>query len=222
MSVRCSCSGAPTAISRGDKALIPCSGDDHDYCEYTHKFGSSDADDTPNAGTIKEVTVKSISMAMGIRRPGFQLLSIVPPTRSATSLATVPCLLPDQLGIYLNVYVPLIAFSLLLLLVFNLHRVATQGQYVGWVALPGWCQCLRIPRFMLFGKRIKLRLPLSEQPYEADDVEVGSTGGSGAKRTVRSQYTIRVRGLLRGTLRDVVDVAWMPLLLFIALAWWVQ
>lgn len=169
------------------------------------------------------MTVKSISMAIGVRQPGFQLLSIgAPPTRFTTSLATVPCLLPDQLGIYLNVYVPLLVFSLLLLLVSNLHRVATQGQYVSWVALPGWCQCLRIPGFMLFGRRIMLRLPLSEQPYEADDVELGNTGGSGATRARRYQNTKRGRGLVRGFVRDVADVAWMPLLLFVALAWWVQ
>ena len=203
--------------------LTSGSGDDHDYCEYTHKFGSSDADDTPNSGTVKEVTVKSISMAMGIRQPGFQLLSIgVPPTRFATSLATVPCLLPDQLGIYLNVYVPLLIFSLLLLLVSNLHRVATQGQYVGWVALPGWCQCLRVPRWVVFGRRITLRLPLSEQPYEADDVEMGNGGDFETSVPRRSRNAKRVRGLLRGFVRDIFDVAWMPLLLFVVLAWWVQ
>lgn len=169
------------------------------------------------------MTVKSISMAMGIRQPGFQLLSIgVPPMRFATSLATVPCLLPDQLGIYLNVYVPLLVFSLLLLLVSNMHRVATQGQYMSWLALPGWCQCLRVPRLMLFGRRITLRLPLNEQPYEADDVEMGNDGNFELPAPRRSQNNKLGRGVLRGFVRDVVDVAWMPLLLFVMLAWWVQ
>ena len=166
------------------------------------------------------MTVKSISMAMGIRQPGFQLLSLgTPPTRLATSLATVPCLLPDQLGIYLNVYVPLLVFSLILLLVSNMHRVATQGQYVSWVALPGWCQCLRVPTFMLFGRRVTLRLPLSEPPYENDDVEMENDRDLEARLPRR---TARTRGLLRGFGRDVFAVAWMPLLLFMVLAWWVQ
>ena len=159
-------------------------------------------------------------MAMGIRQPGFQLLSLgTPPRRLTTSLATVPCLLPDQLSIYLNVYVPLLVFSLILLLVSNMHRVATLSQYVSWVALPGWCQCLRVPTFMLFGRRVTLRLPLSEPPYENDDVEMENGRDLEARLPRR---TARTRGLLRSFVKDVIAVAWMPLLLFMVLAWWVQ
>ncbi|KAF4567515.1 hypothetical protein EYR40_006518 [Pleurotus pulmonarius] len=90
------------------------SGDDHDYCEYTHTLDDSTR--------IREVTVKSLSMAMGIRRPGFQLLSLAAPSSAPVKTVThadAPCLMPDQLGIYLSVYLPLIAASLLVLLVLN-------------------------------------------------------------------------------------------------------
>jgi hypothetical protein len=67
------------------------------------------------------VTVKSFSMAMGVRKPGFQLLTLSS-GHGDSSYADVPCLLPDQLGIYLNLYVPLIIFSLLILALSHVHR----------------------------------------------------------------------------------------------------
>lgn len=44
------------------------SGDDHDYCEYTHLDSTG--------GNVTEITVKSISMAMGIKRPAVELLTL--------------------------------------------------------------------------------------------------------------------------------------------------
>jgi hypothetical protein len=123
------------------------SGDDHDYCEYVHAYGSAGA----GSPGVREVTVKSISMAMGVRRPGFQLLSLIPPnarldTALTATQADTPCLLPDQLGIYLSVYIPFLVLSLLTLLVSNIvrtsrHRssplrslVRAQNPDVGWVS----------------------------------------------------------------------------------------
>ncbi|KAK2068239.1 hypothetical protein P8C59_002891 [Phyllachora maydis] len=42
------------------------SGDDHDYCEITH---------AENQRNVSEITVKSISMAMGVSTPGFLMLA---------------------------------------------------------------------------------------------------------------------------------------------------
>ncbi|KAF7790395.1 hypothetical protein EIP86_001350 [Pleurotus ostreatoroseus] len=115
------------------------SGDDHDYCEYDHPLPPSDAIPLAEHASVREVTVKSFSMAMGVRRPGFQLLSLSPtavPTLSGSSttakagtrtLDDALCLLPDQLGIYLSVYVPLLAISLVSLLVSNALRVRASG-----------------------------------------------------------------------------------------------
>lgn len=85
------------------------SGDDHDYCELTHTAYSS------AAGGIKEVTVKSMSWAMGIRKPGFLLVSLWNPVdKTGKSLEGGPreserptlssqlCLLPDQLSIFIR------------------------------------------------------------------------------------------------------------------------
>ena len=74
------------------------------------------------------MTVKSFSMAMGIRRPGFQLLSLVSVVPSEASLTQLPvpppldtpCFLPDQLGIYLHVYLRLTFLSLVVLFIFNI------------------------------------------------------------------------------------------------------
>jgi hypothetical protein len=61
--------------------------------------------------TIPEVTVKSLSIAMGIRQPGFQLLSLFEEPRvSAYRL----CELPDQLHAYCWVYAPLVLVSIVI------------------------------------------------------------------------------------------------------------
>ena len=102
------------------------SGDDHDYCEVVHK------DYTPHGEGIREITVKSMSWAMGIRKPGFLLLSLWNPidnegnpllTKStsasvgrASTIQSHLCLLPDQLSIFIR-YLQLLVLTLLTLVV---------------------------------------------------------------------------------------------------------
>ncbi|KAI0305609.1 Metallo-dependent phosphatase-like protein [Multifurca ochricompacta] len=81
------------------------SGDDHDYCEHTHTFLEN---------SVPEVTVKSISIAMGIHQPGFQLLSLSSEPRTR---AHRPCALPDQLRVYTWVYAPLVLATIVLVAV---------------------------------------------------------------------------------------------------------
>jgi hypothetical protein len=76
---------------------------------------------------VREVTVKSFSMANHIRRPGFQLFSLVsPPAPPAPSVsqtfADTPCFLPDQYSIYNSVYIPFFALTILLLFVLNTYN----------------------------------------------------------------------------------------------------
>ena len=59
------------------------SGDDRDFCEYTHSRGAASGDPTAPSVLVREVTVKSFSPDKSIRRPGFHLLSLVPPTAGA-------------------------------------------------------------------------------------------------------------------------------------------
>ena len=97
------------------------SGDDHDYCDVTHRGYTS------TYGGIREVTVKSISWAMGVRKPGFLLLSLWNPvdeegkttSQDASKSPTIQthlCLLPDQLSIFIR-YGLLLAFTLIVLFV---------------------------------------------------------------------------------------------------------
>jgi len=87
------------------RPVLIFSGDDHDYCELQHRGGA------------REVTVKSFSMAMGIRKPGFQLLSIPEDGGSGAGAVDQLCLLPDQIGIYLEGYLPLVALTLAVMIV---------------------------------------------------------------------------------------------------------
>lgn len=75
-------------------------------------------------------------MAMGIRRPGYHLLSLyapLPPSSSSPDALDIPvsytytqtnCTLPDQLGTYLHLYLPLAASFFLFFLVPKLGVVA--------------------------------------------------------------------------------------------------
>ena len=83
------------------------SGDDHDYCEVEHNEFT---------GRIRETTVKSMSWAMGVRRPGFLAVSLNNPvdlgvTREGgnegeggrkDTIQDHLCLLPDQLEIFMT------------------------------------------------------------------------------------------------------------------------
>lgn len=81
------------------------SGDDHDYCEVRHMGYAS------GGGGIREITVKSISWAMGVRHPGVVLVSLWNPVDehgnpksgdASKTIQTHLCLLPDQIGTFLK------------------------------------------------------------------------------------------------------------------------
>jgi ethanolamine phosphate phosphodiesterase len=67
-------------------------------------------------------------MANQIRRPGFQLLSLVTPPvppapPSGQTLADTPCFLPDQYNIYTSVYTPFFSLTVLLLFFITVYHV---------------------------------------------------------------------------------------------------
>ena len=96
------------------------SADDHDYCEFLHSVPVQEGD----TRSVREVTVKSLSMATRLRQPGFQLLSLFSPSQSeqSASYADTLCLLPDQSKIYTHGYAPLFFGSILVLVFLNLRR----------------------------------------------------------------------------------------------------
>lgn len=99
------------------------SGDDHDYCEVLHQsLGSG----------VREITVKSMSWAMGVRKPGFLMLSLwnpidvdgrqlrksdlSPTTGETQTVQSHLCLLPDQLSIFIRYGLLLVTTLVILLL----------------------------------------------------------------------------------------------------------
>ncbi|KAF2723257.1 hypothetical protein K431DRAFT_220096 [Polychaeton citri CBS 116435] len=103
------------------------SGDDHDYCEVAHRYNvRNDVKKVQSTVTksIKEITVKSFSWAMGVREPGFLLASLWNPVDAkgntiGTPLPTIQthlCLLPDQLGVFINYGLAAAATFLVLLI----------------------------------------------------------------------------------------------------------
>lgn len=75
------------------------SGNDHDYCEVTHHLAMS---------SPKEVSCKTFSTAVGIRKPGYQLVTLLNPLQARSSQSLTKsgthqsrlCLLPDPGAIY--------------------------------------------------------------------------------------------------------------------------
>lgn len=109
----------------GDIAHV-FSGDDHDHCDVWHRYnmGSMGENRSPKLTNVRETTVKSFSWAMGVRRPGLQLLSLWNPVDAngkslggmSPTIQTHMCLLPDQIGILLG-YGKLAGLTLFILLV---------------------------------------------------------------------------------------------------------
>ena len=110
-------------VSKAGPSLVQVySGDDHDYCELTHREFN---------GSPKEITVKSLSWAMGVRHPGFVLTSlwnpIDPKTGESTRKGFTPtiqnhlCLLPDQLGIFIH-YGCILGLTIVALLINSIYH----------------------------------------------------------------------------------------------------
>ncbi|KAK6437001.1 hypothetical protein LTR95_006809 [Oleoguttula sp. CCFEE 5521] len=81
------------------------SGDDHDYCDVSHRWNLVTGNGKSRLQNIREITVKSFSWAMGVRKPGFLLVSLWNPVNDR-----------DQLGVFLT-YAQLAGLTLIILLV---------------------------------------------------------------------------------------------------------
>ncbi|TCD63045.1 hypothetical protein EIP91_006058 [Steccherinum ochraceum] len=94
------------------------SGDDRDYCDYTHRMPGSDPSVSDG---IREVTVKSFSPFRSLRHPGFHLLSLVDPLYTprleSPTVADKACFLPDHRDVYTSCYLPLAIITLVVLLI---------------------------------------------------------------------------------------------------------
>ncbi|TFK44843.1 Metallo-dependent phosphatase-like protein [Crucibulum laeve] len=224
------------------RALRPSlvfSGDDHDYCEYNHKLDLGQ--DRP-IELIREVSVKSLSLAMGIRRPGFQLLSLAPVELShnrgaGASHKDIPCALPDQLGIYIRAYLPFIFLSIIVLCGSNvLHHQRTRSRHK-FRPVP---QPARIST-----RRLHIRLELDiEEPYMEGEHDAGDPSRETFTKSTQARIglwratellalavgsicpcfnNVRRPGnptLLISCWRDIRDVAAFPLVVFVVITWW--
>jgi hypothetical protein len=103
------------------------SGDDHDYCDVSFSYdirrAASASSSTPIWRSVRDITVKSFSWAMGVRKPGFLLVSLWNPIDAngkniegvSQTYQTKSCLLPDQLSIFIQ-YASLFGITLAFLL----------------------------------------------------------------------------------------------------------
>jgi ethanolamine phosphate phosphodiesterase len=192
-------------------------------------------------------------MAMGIRKPGFQVLSLAPPSDTDTypadgaviTMSDNLCLLPDQLGIYISGYAPLVGLSLLVLLLSNVitarrHRYrrvkdedddeegesestdSDKAEFLPTTANPRPRR--RDPRLgrsrpwaWVFGMCQHIVAVLASP---------GSRRGrSSASASAPWNVHAHRRQFRRGSFvvafgKDVLDVAWPALVLFALIAWW--
>ncbi|GAA93610.1 uncharacterized protein L969DRAFT_20735 [Mixia osmundae IAM 14324] len=156
------------------------SGDDHDACRIEHNLASVA---TGQPRTLPEVSVKAFSMAMGIHRPGYSLLSLHNSGRSSfgKTAADRACELPDQLGIYLHVYTPLLAFTVLAVFLPRLHAVLARRRSSharsNGVPLQNRSHTRVLSRSM-FGNRVRPAEEDSDELSETDEVSFAYNGSS--------------------------------------------
>ncbi len=143
------------------------SGDDHDYCELVH---------SKSKGNVREITVKSMGMNMGVQSPGFLMLSMYNPVgpdgkpipgAPEKTLQTHMCLLPNSFRTYMK-YIFFLIFSLALLAVRAL-------------LVP----VLRLEPFALAREQGAALLPVFKDkadPPDAAAMRMGSTMGSSSNR----------------------------------------
>ncbi|KAI0344736.1 hypothetical protein BDW22DRAFT_1326613 [Trametopsis cervina] len=224
------------------------SGDDHDYCEIHHALSASDDVSLSKQRSVKEVSVKSFSIAMGVRRPGFQLLSLVPPSLASPSgppLSDTPCFLPFQLGTYVFIYGPLTLLSLLILLTNHIYRAYHPGAANHSLAIPLSSRQSSLPNdieqaaFMLppptpgfavkAASRRKNGRPYSEMVFKlnlggqklvADLTSVRDLLQCACCATRGGMDKRRTTRVLRAFFADVLAVAWLPVALFATMVWW--
>lgn len=75
-------------ILKSVQPIMVFSGDDHDACHTLHKYTSTDGSEKK----VDEMTVKSFSMAMGIKKPAIQLLTL---SNATLKIKTNICLMPS-------------------------------------------------------------------------------------------------------------------------------
>lgn len=197
------------------------SGDDHDYCELTHRFNVGRWNEEENKEqvvlkTIREITVKSFSWAMGVRRPGFQLVSLWNPVDSTgktvgTPLPTIQshlCLLPDQLGLFIN-YAMLLGWTLLLLavraIVLGLRKPVetdddADDDFTSKLALPRY-QARSSSKTPMNGHANGYASPNKDQStgatgrQRASSTSIQSSGNSNQNLSVQRTYNARTRSV---------------------------
>ncbi|KAK5992540.1 Cell division control 1-like protein [Cladobotryum mycophilum] len=158
------------------------SGDDHDYCEVVH---------SPSKQNVREITVKSISMAMGVSNPGFLMVSLYNPIDKhgkplpgspQQTLQTHLCILPNQVHTYMRY----ITFGLL-----SLGLLALRAFLV---------PVLRLTPFALQREQSTSVLPIYKdkvEPPDSSSTRYGSSGTSSNHYPSRSSAAPRTGGSRR-------------------------
>lgn len=195
---------------------------------------------------------------MGIRRPGFQLLSLISTVPSPDHITQIPvppplhapCLMPDQLGIYFYIYIPLVLLSLLILLASNITRVnggtssRTRSRKQSRLDTPETLHELSRGNLSPASdadsflpapasKSREYHVPPRNRFYSSLWTWSFSLGGHRRRITLPNPFRNwrlspdhriprRDVGVLVGLLQDVGMVAWPPTLVLLATSWWVM
>lgn len=193
------------------------SGDDHDYCDLTHRFNVGRWDEDAKKErvvmrTVREITVKSFSWAMGVRRPGFMLVSLWNPVDEAgetvgTPLPTIQsqlCLLPDQLGVFLG-YAWLLGWTALVLLaravVIGLRRPSIDDEEDSEEQMPRFSLPRHAPRSKANGRANGYSSPNKSQNSEskgrqrASSTSTSNMSNNNTHLGVQRSYNARTRSV---------------------------
>lgn len=175
-------------VSAAGELVHIFSGDDHDYCDVNHRYNIAQGSSGSGRSvlrSVKEITVKSFSWAMGVRRPGFLLVSLWNPVNAqgetiGTPLPTIQthlCLLPDQLAVFID-YATLLGLTFSVLLI--------RATYLGLRSSSGadWEECDDVDSIKLLPPRFR-----SKPSVKANGYSTPTRNGSEAKGRQRASST---------------------------------
>jgi hypothetical protein len=197
-------------------------------------------------------------MAMGIRRPGFQLLSLISSVPSPDHITQTPvppplhapCFMPNQLGIYFYIYIPLGLVTLLFLLASNITRANKGIGYQIWSRKHSRQDSPEALHELSRGKSSHAvdadsflpppanksrdhRTPAHGRSYSSPWTWRFTFGGQRRRIALPNPFgTWRSRGdhrtpqrdvgVLVGLLQDLGAIAWPPIFVFLGISLWVM
>ena len=203
-----------TKVSSAGEIVQIFSGDDHDYCDVNHRYNlpawpQSDGGKS-TLQNIREITVKSFSWAMGVRKPGFQLVSLWNPVdaqgnslrKPSSTIQSHMCLLPDQLSTFID-YALLLLYTIPALLVRAIVLVLRTSEPSDSESEPSTPTKTILPRFRPKSNGAANGFPHPTEKFKERSGRNRASSTSTSSNTANNNNTLQVQRTYTARTRSV-------------------